>query len=89
MIGFDHVGPSHGGNPSPTVRGGEEVPVAQHVAGHRIGDVVGGEREPVDLEQDLPVGQRREGPKVLSEDEWKWPTAPIRVTLVRPLPDRR
>ena len=61
MGGLDDVGPAHGRHPAPCrVAGREEVPVAEHVAEHRVGDVVGRHGEAVDPQPDLPRAERLE-----------------------------
>ena len=49
------VGESPDRHPHPAVPGREEVPVVHLVAHHRIGDVVGGQAEAVDSQEDLAV----------------------------------
>ena len=39
----------------------EEVPVAEGIARHRVGDVVGSDREALDLQPHLAIAQRRQG----------------------------
>ena len=53
MRGRDHVAEAHRRDPPPAVPGRKETPVAEHVSGERVGDVVCGEREAVDSEQHL------------------------------------
>ncbi len=52
-----HLGEAPHRHPPPALRGGEEVPVGHGVAEHRIGDVVGGQAEAVDLQQRLTLVQ--------------------------------
>ena len=52
--GLDHGGPPHRRDtPERFVSGREEVPVAEHVAEHGVGDVVRSDREPIDPQADL------------------------------------
>ena len=48
----------HRNDPPARFAGGEELPVLQHLAHGRVGDVVAGECEPVHLDADLAVLQR-------------------------------
>ena len=55
---FDHRPESHSREPPPWGLGGEEAPVAEHVADDCVGHVVGGQREPLDSQPDLARAQR-------------------------------
>ena len=51
--GLDDLTVAHRRHVAPRQVHGEEVPVAEHVAGRGVGHVVGGDRERVDLHPDL------------------------------------
>jgi hypothetical protein len=53
----DHVAKSPDRNDAEAVRRRKQVPVFQLIAEHRVGDVVGGEREAVDFHQQRAVRQ--------------------------------
>ena len=54
MGGFDHRAQPHGRDPPPGCLRREEAPIVEHVAGHRIGHVVCGQRESLHGQPDLP-----------------------------------
>ncbi len=58
-IRLGDVGEAPHRHPAPTLRGREEVPVAHRLTEDRVGDVVRGESECIDLQQSLPVHERR------------------------------
>ena len=57
VVRLGHFSPAHGRHATPRQLGREELPVGQHVAEHRIRDVVGGDGESVDAQSDLTVSQ--------------------------------
>ena len=53
ILRVDHLAEAHGGNASPTIGPREKAPIVKPVARRRVADVVGGQREAVDLEENL------------------------------------
>ena len=57
----DDLGEAPHRDPAPSGLRGEELPVAQHVSQHGVGDVVGGQAKALDAQERLAVLQGADG----------------------------